>query len=1672
MTIPTKSLVHFDAFPFVDETGGTVTDYTGGTQASEQSSTAKFGSGSLICGSGQRIGVANTITTGDFTFEAWYYNNASTGNFQFLGSFGTEGTDRRAWGIYNGNICIDNYGIGIFVNFGAPPSLNVWNHIALVRSGTNLMCFVNGTQLGSTYAFGSGTFGNTGNLIVGSDSNGISPFLGFIDEWRVSNTARYTSNFTPSTTAFTLESTGNTATIAATAPKPVVAATAYAVVAANVSANAPRPTASITAAHLSPAWAHFHMDGNFTNSGTNGVWTPTAYAAYSGASPTITSTDYKFGGGSGYFNGSYLLLNGTTGTNIGESGFGDWTVETWVRVTDFSTYPHLFSFDTAANNRFNIYIDKTNGQVNVYSEVSGTAYTTLHSSAGAVSLNTWAHIALTRSGSTLQLFVNGTSVGSTSSYALPAGNLTLHIGGSVINGNPDYLIGDLDEFRITKRVIYTTNFTPNTSAWAGGEALGEWSVNPAGSIAAVAPLPTFSVASQYGPAVSIATTAPRPTASVTSRIAAVGAVTVTAPMPTASFSGFADTIATKSLLHFDSTTTTETVPGTSVTVVGTGTPTIDNTTTKYGTGAYKSPVTGNAGLKVAFGSNWTNPTTSSFTVEGWFYRTSGTLALFSFGNESTGRLAFVIDSTNNLYIDSFSASSPKTWASAGGTLNAWHHYAFVRTANTITYYLDGVAQGTPLAYTDGTVFGNSNAFYVGCAGPDTGLQAPLQGYMDEIRVSNTARYTGNFTPAGPFILDNQSYTAAISATAPMPNAAFTVPFIVKGSIAVTAPAPTASVSGSIVDYLASITVTAPKPTAAINAAQGIAGSLSVTAPRPTAGIFANIVPSATISATAPMPTAAIAIGNTPGASIAATAPAPSATIVAQQFSIIDQYLYHFEGTLNSDYTAQWNTASGALSTAYSKFGTGSFDSNSGFLRMPGTLSGDFTMEGWFRFDPAKATAVTGSGLSQFLFSFGDSTTVGHGLGVTTDGGFYWYDYQTASATFGTVASFVTDGLFHHVAFVRQSGNVACFVDGIQLGSPASLPGDLSYGTNSIYLGGIFGNSSLQRFTGWSDEVRIASAAYYTHNFVPPSAPFPTQGNSTYTWAAIQPIAPRPFASVSGNHTYNAVSVSVTTPMPTAAFSSNHAQYAGLLSVTAPRPTASLSAGHGVTASIGATAPKPTSLFNGTAPIFVSIGATAPKPNVSMPTFFGPSVQVSAVAPAPHAFVDAREGAKASIVVTTPQPSAYLQGFASQQITVFNGAQGEIVVLNKAVSDDDRLKVEGYMAWKWHRQDLLADNHPYRWTPPLKNYTAPRYIAANAVAPMPTANVQAMRLDAMIAYAPRPYAVANMSTNPALLVAATTRQPVAMFAGGTNPSATVSVTAPRPAVLAYAGTNPAMSAAATTIMPTASVASHFGYYVGVGAVAPMPSAHVQVGDPYWQNIALLLQGDNQAHSVTYDSSPRQKSIQGGIMSFDNTTSPYAGVFNRGYAIKFNPFGNGSPSEFGYFYETADPTYPNDYNFGTGDFTFELWLKKGGPNFGGTKRLLDQRVTGAGKFYIDVSETTGLMTNGALSGTTSINIMDGSWHHIAYSRVNGILMSFVDGQLQQTGTWANAYDMVDSANGGFLVIGGNFQNYIAGTTDQPSANTNNWTGWMDDIRITKGVGRYSANFTPPIQPFSAL
>lgn len=160
---------------------------------------------------------------------------------------------------------------------------------------------------------------------------------------------------------------------------------------------------------------------------------------------------------------------------------------------------------------------------------------------------------------------------------------------------------------------------------------------------------------------------------------------------------------------------------------------------------------------------------------------------------------------------------------------------------------------------------------------------------------------------------------------------------------------------------------------------------------------------------------------------------------------------------------------------------------------------------------------------------------------------------------------------------------------------------------------------------------------------------------------------------------------------------------------------------------------------------------------------------------------------------------------------------------------------------------------------------------------------------------------------------------------------------------------------------------------------------------------------------------------------------------------------------------------DFHFGSGDFTIDFWFKAPtGSTPSGQKTLFSWGGITTKKLFAILNDTTyrKVTSRVSVNGTNytwegSISIADSSgWHHYALVRTGNTLKMFIDGV--NDGTNQTVSGAVDNSANDFMV--GNYGDNASG--DQGIA----WAGWIDEFRISKGIARWTSDFTPPIVEYS--
>lgn len=194
-----------------------------------------------------------------------------------------------------------------------------------------------------------------------------------------------------------------------------------------------------------------HMDGpngssTFVDSSSLGL-SPTL-----SGSPTISTSQSKFGGASGLFGSGNRLNYSSSEHNVGT---GDFSVECWVYpLGDGSTALDVIGQGT---NGFNVWLSNAPhklkfSQVGVIDILAGSA---------TIANNTWTHIAVARAGTSLKSFVNG-AVDSSATSSANLNSSTTSVGARPGSASGDHFNGYLDEVRLSKGIArWTGAFTPS-----------------------------------------------------------------------------------------------------------------------------------------------------------------------------------------------------------------------------------------------------------------------------------------------------------------------------------------------------------------------------------------------------------------------------------------------------------------------------------------------------------------------------------------------------------------------------------------------------------------------------------------------------------------------------------------------------------------------------------------------------------------------------------------------------------------------------------------------------------------------------------------------------------------------------------------------------------------------------------------------------------------------------------------------------------------------------------------------------------------------------------------------------------------------------------------------------------------------------------------------------------
>ena len=133
--------------------------------------------------------------TDAYTIECWIKPNSIAAGSKAIFDMRTGATQVSAY-LYLDSANLKYYVNGSVVITGATNlAADTWYHVAVSRTSTTTKMFLNGTQEGSDFSDG-GNYGSTKPVRIGAAFDASADFPGYIDEFRISNSGRYTNTFT------------------------------------------------------------------------------------------------------------------------------------------------------------------------------------------------------------------------------------------------------------------------------------------------------------------------------------------------------------------------------------------------------------------------------------------------------------------------------------------------------------------------------------------------------------------------------------------------------------------------------------------------------------------------------------------------------------------------------------------------------------------------------------------------------------------------------------------------------------------------------------------------------------------------------------------------------------------------------------------------------------------------------------------------------------------------------------------------------------------------------------------------------------------------------------------------------------------------------------------------------------------------------------------------------------------------------------------------------------------------------------------------------------------------------------------------------------------------------------------------------------------------------------
>ena len=364
----------------------------------------------------------NAIGTSDYTIEGWIYlENLSTAELVFDTRPTATDNTTGFYGLVDGG---GNFQVGsnnvTFITSSNQLVMNTWNHFAIVRNGSAMTLYINGTNVGTGTQSQDLT---STDMRIGTNRSAASVYRGYIADLRlVTGTQVYTSDFIPPT----------------------------------------EPLTAISGTEV------------LTCTNTHNIWdAATGSALTLVGNTTASTTQTKYASSSIFLDGTgdYAKIN-IPAMETAPLGTRDWTMELWFNTAGTNaSYLHFFTLGDSFAAGNGLVLDSYQGVLRIWNGADRSFGTT-----PTFSADTWHHIAVVSEGGDLHCYFDGTEVGSgilsqnfsaTNSYP----EIWLGAYSNAGYGTPYSSIATATYFEDVRFTLdlarYTANFTPPTGSLEG-----------------------------------------------------------------------------------------------------------------------------------------------------------------------------------------------------------------------------------------------------------------------------------------------------------------------------------------------------------------------------------------------------------------------------------------------------------------------------------------------------------------------------------------------------------------------------------------------------------------------------------------------------------------------------------------------------------------------------------------------------------------------------------------------------------------------------------------------------------------------------------------------------------------------------------------------------------------------------------------------------------------------------------------------------------------------------------------------------------------------------------------------------------------------------------------------------------------------------------------------------